>query len=73
MPARAGLRPVSKPGARRRRNRVGRIAVGEPHAVFRQRINVRRRDVLAAIRSDVGVAKVVGEEDEDVRTSLGDD
>jgi hypothetical protein len=34
---------------------------------------VRRRDVLAAIRSDVGVAKVVGEEDEDVRTSLGDD
>ena len=33
------------------------------------RVDVRRGDVLAAVEADVGVAQVVGEEDDDVGLS----
>ena len=43
------------------------VAVVEPRAVFRQRINVWRADLLVARRTEVRVTEVVGVEDEDVR------
>ena len=53
--------------ARRRAAGVG-VEVGEAHARLGQRVEVRRAD-LAAERAHVGEAHVVGEDDDDVRTT----
>ena len=42
------------------------VAIGEAHAVLRDAVDVRRRDALATVHPNVGVAEVVGEEEEDV-------
>jgi hypothetical protein len=41
------------------------VRVGEPHPLGSQAVDVRRRD-LAAVALDIGVAKIVGEEHDDV-------
>ncbi len=46
------------------------ITVGKSHAVLRDAVDVRRRDVLAAVHADVRIAEVISEEDEDVRAML---
>ena len=53
---------------RRARRRADGLAVErlEPHAALGQRVDVRRLDLAAAI-AEVGVAEVVGEDDDDVR------
>jgi len=55
-----------QPRAGRAAVRPGDVAVTEAHAVLGERIDVRRRDVLAALEADVGVAQVVGQQDDDV-------
>jgi hypothetical protein len=55
------------PGPGRRAVRAGHVAVGEPGAGLRQRVEVRRGDVAAAVDADVGVAHVVADDEDDVR------
>lgn len=43
-----------------------RVAVGESHAIIRDGINVRRRNVLASVNTDIGVTEVISKEDDDV-------
>jgi len=62
--------PAHQTRARRRADGVRRVAVGEPHAADGDAVNLRRRDVLAAVHANAGVAKVVGQEDDDVRLLL---
>ena len=45
---------------------AGDVSVGEADARGRERIEVRGRDILAAMEADVGVAHVVADDDEDV-------
>jgi hypothetical protein len=54
-------------GAGRRTVRARDVAVGEPRPGLGQRVEVRRRHVLAAVEAHVGVAEVVGQDDDDVR------
>ena len=42
------------------------VAIGETHSVLCDTVDVRRRDVLAAVHANVGIAEVVGEEEDDV-------
>ena len=62
-------------GAGRGAGAVGRIAVGELHALVRQGIDVRRGHAAAsdasALPTQVVPAKVVREDDDDVRRPLG--
>jgi hypothetical protein len=53
---------------RARRLAVGAagVAVREPHSLAGQAVDVRRLVVLAAVGGDVGVAEVVGEDQDDV-------
>jgi hypothetical protein len=56
-------------------HRPAHISAAEPHAARRQRIQVRRqRGKIAvdapALKADVSVARVVGEDDEDVGSSM---
>ena len=44
--------------------RAGDVAARAADAVLGERVDVRRGDVLAAVHADVGVAEVVGQEDE---------
>ena len=43
-----------------------RVTVRESHAVVGDGINVRSRNVFATIDADVGVAEVIGKEDNDI-------
>jgi hypothetical protein len=56
--------------ARRRAERAVGVGVGESDAGFRDAVNVRRRDVLATVRADVGVTHIIGENDDNVRLGL---
>ena len=53
--------------ARRRTDRRGRMRVGEPHAVAGEPVKVRRLDLRRTVASDVAVAKIIREDDDDVR------
>src|SRR5687767_11047187 len=65
--AEAGLIPTGEQaGARRAAIRAGYIALGEPNAVFGERVDVWRRDFLVALKAEFAVADVVAEDDEDV-------
>jgi hypothetical protein len=55
-----------KPGAGGAAVGVGHVAVREADAVFGERVDVRRRDVGAAVEADVRVAEVVGDDHDDV-------
>ena len=54
-------------GARGRAIRRIRIALREPHPLDRQTVHVRRRVVALAVATHVGIAKVVGQDEDDVR------
>ena len=65
----AGARPVLAAHQRRARRlavRAAGVAAGEPHPLRRQAVDVRRLVILAAVTGDVGVAEVVGEDEDDV-------
>ena len=47
--------------------RAAGVAVGEPHPLGGQAVDVRRLVVLAAEAADVGVAEVVGQDEDDIR------
>ena len=53
--------------ARRRTDRPGRMRVGEPYAVAGEPVHVRRLDLRRTVASDVAVAKIIREDDNDVR------
>ncbi|MEO6785130.1 MAG: hypothetical protein ABI318_03265 [Chthoniobacteraceae bacterium] len=38
--------------------------------MLRERINVRRRDVLVAVKADIRKAEIVGKDDDDIRPAL---
>src|SRR5205807_6073598 len=61
------IAPGEQSGARRRAVRPGNVPAGEPRAGLRQRVEVRRRDVLAPLYPDVRVAHVVGDDEYDIR------
>ena len=42
------------------------VAVGAPHALFCQAIEIRRGNVAATVEAHVGVAQVVRQDDKDV-------
>ena len=52
-------------------HRIGHITRGEFHPVFSDRINMRCRDVLAAIEAHIGIAHVIGHDDDQIRLSGG--
>jgi hypothetical protein len=39
----------------------------EPHAVFRKLIEVRRLDLLLSVATEIAVAEIVGQDENDVR------
>lgn len=52
--------------AGRRAERTVRIRIGEPHPAHPDPVNVWRRNVLATVDAEVGIAHVIGEDNEDV-------
>ena len=58
-------------GARRGAYRAGRIKVSEPHAFPGHLVKDRRCVLLGSEGSDVGIAKVIAEDDNDVRFPFG--
>src|SRR5439155_3481405 len=58
--------PGEKAGARRAAIRRRDVAVVATHAAGRERVEVRRRHVLAAVNAGVAIAEIVGDDDEDV-------
>ena len=58
--------PGEQAGARGRAIRTGDVTVRASHARGRQRIEVGRRDILAAVEPDVGVAQVIADDEQDV-------
>jgi len=52
--------------AGRRAERSVRIRIGEAHPTLREPVNVRRRNVFATVGTDVGIAEIIGEDDDDV-------
>ena len=50
--------------------RMRDVALGEPHARPRQRVDVQRPETNRTLHTDVGVAEVIDENDQDVGTSL---
>lgn len=55
-----------QPGPRGRAVRTGDVAVGEAHARSREGVEVRCQDVTAAVETDIGVAHVVADDEQDV-------
>jgi hypothetical protein len=55
-----------QPRARRAAIWPADVAAGETHAVLGERIQMRRGDVLAAVRAHVAPAVVVGDDEQDV-------
>jgi len=53
-------------GARRRTIRPGDVSAREAHARCRQRVKVRRGDLLAAVEPHVGVTHVIADDEKDV-------
>ena len=58
-------------GARRRTDGLRDVEIGEFHPVARQAVEVRRRETLRPEDPDVAVPLVIGEDDDDVRGTLG--
>jgi hypothetical protein len=56
MPARLGLHTLP-----------GHVAVRQAYALAGQAIQVRRRDVLGALETNIGIAEIVGDDDHRVR------
>src|SRR5262245_1752646 len=72
--AEARLVPAGQePGSCRRAIRSRDIAVRASGPRVRQRIDVRGRDVLASVHTEVGVAQVVRDDDDDVRLAISRD
>jgi len=61
------IAPGDQPGARRRAVGGIGIALREPQPLERQAVDVRRRVVALAVAAHVGIAEVVGEDEDDVR------
>ena len=59
----AGEQPGPRGAADRRRH----VAVGEPHSIGGDRIDVRRLQAPATVAADVAVAQIVGQDDDAVR------
>ena len=57
--------------ARRRTIRTAHVTVGEAHAGCGQRVEVRSRDILAAVKAHVGVTHVVADDHEEVGSRGG--
>src|SRR6185369_14604883 len=55
--------------ARGTAERVRDVAGGEAHATAGEGIEVRRRNVAAALKAEVGEAQIVGEDEDDVRAA----
>ena len=53
-------------GARGAAERMGDVAAGAKHAAAGEPVEVRRRDVLAAIEAHVGVAMIIGNDQEEI-------
>src|SRR5262249_34899662 len=75
VPPRSGVELVAEPllvaaghqpGARRRAIRPGDVAAGEPDAGFRQRVEIRSGNVLAALNTGIGETHVVADDEDDV-------
>ena len=73
--ARQDARPLPSPGifpreqgvSRRRAGRRRGVRVGEPQALPRQPVDVRRADPRRPVAADVAVAQVVGIDEDDIR------
>ena len=75
-PDHADLQPVPhriaarhQGGPRRGADRL-HVELLEPRARRRELVEVRRLDLLAAVEADVGIAQVVGQDEDDVRFAL---
>src|SRR5688572_13470486 len=55
-----------QPGPRRRTVGVGHISVGALYAVLRQRIDVRRGDILTSVNPQVAIAQIVRDDHDDI-------
>ncbi len=62
--------PGQQTGPWRRTHGAG-PKIGEIHPARRQPVQIRRLDDLAAVKSDVRIAKVVGDDDQNVRLRRG--
>jgi hypothetical protein len=47
------------------------VAVGETDAAGGQRVEVRRGNVLTAVKTDIGVAHVIADDHQDVGLAIG--
>ena len=61
-----GVQARHQHAARRRADRVARVVPREAHALGGQAVDRGRADLLLAVGSDVSVAQVVGEDEDDV-------
>ena len=60
-----------QPGPRRRADVRARISLRKPQSGRRQAVDVRRPDPVGAIRANVAVAEIVGEDYDDIRRCKG--
>ena len=65
-PVRVGVRPVISPVRDGEQFGVGRVATGEPHPFRSEPVEVRRAQGLVAKASQVPIAKIVADDEEDV-------
>jgi hypothetical protein len=66
MPEPLWVAPGQQSGARRAAIRTGDIRIGEADSSLCQRVDARRRNVLAAVNADIGVTHVVCHEQHNV-------
>src|SRR5262249_44703306 len=66
MPEAVLVAAREQPGPRRAAIRPADVTAREAHPRLRQGVEVRCRHVLAAVEADVGVALVVGDDDDDI-------
>jgi len=56
-----------QPGTRWRTDRIADVAPGEAYPVLEDGVNVGRVELLASLYTQVGIAKVIGQNQDDVR------
>jgi len=61
--------PRRQPGTRRTAHRTRNVSVRETHTPPRDRINIRRRNVLATVAADVGITHIVADDNDNIRPS----
>jgi hypothetical protein len=52
---------------------VSGIAVRKPHSIGGNRVNVRRGNLLASLAAQVGIAQIIGQNDNNVWSFLASD